>query len=492
MDGRAGTEVSGITPNQKVVRGVPTGSACTTIYDAHKLGISIHLVNDEIIDVQRLDDRFELFSKGSRPITTRQVVLANGDFPKSIFREMAHLPGYLGSPWPLQKLDRIPVDATISVVSTSHTAVDIAPRLFENGHRGKITLFSRNGRLPKVKGPSPSLAVFRNQYILHKLARELEQDTRNAFDRILTTLASELEQIKWLHRFNLEQLDGPIHEMEADIADAENGNIGWLALLHATGPVLERYWNCLSLEDQTNFNEKYAGVWYTYRNAMPLRNAKEIHAFFQTGQLEVVSARTVTWDGSSFIVPGGEAKVRSDFLLEAAGLEYNPRLLKSPLMHQLLDSRLLKPHWTGVVSVDFWTLEVTKNFYVIGSLTRGVHFNTNSVRRIAAVRVADNILGNRICRPQHVALFVGSLSAYFDILPRILPRLFNNNHMPFVFLTAPIAKSLSAFNGQGAHIRFSEIQDLYGIFAAEIGNASSSLSDILTCYHLDIGVGIDM
>jgi uncharacterized NAD(P)/FAD-binding protein YdhS len=469
-----------------------------TIHAADRLGIMVRIVNDEAVDVRRLDNRFEVILKDSDPIMARQVVLAIGDFSKLIYPEMALFPGYIGTPWPLTKLDCIPPDAPVAVVGTSLTAIDITLRLAENGHRGKIYLFSRHGRLPKVKGKATTLSVFRNQYILRKLARDLEQDTSNAFDTITRTIAAELVKIECLHRFSLQSVAEPIKELESGIADAIDGNVGWLAILHATASVLERYWNCLSLEEQKIFNEKYTSTWYTYRNAMPLQNAKSIYALMHTGQLEVLSAPRATWNGSSFVVPTQKGNISTSFLVEAAGMEYDPRLIDSTLLHRLLDSKLLRPHAAGGVSVDFWTLEATKNLFAIGSLTRGVHFYTNSVRRIAAhaERVADTIVGNSVCRPQHVAIFPGSLNAFFNIIPMIVPHFLSNDHFPFVFLTQPIVESLHMVEKDGSGFQHkvivSDLQDRYGIFVIETNMASPALVETLKSHHIDIGFGIDM
>ncbi|KAB8237603.1 FAD/NAD(P)-binding protein [Aspergillus alliaceus] len=493
-----GQEYRGSPPTRERFGEYLQDQLAQTVHAADKLGIEVRIIKDETVDVVDLDGRYEVILKDSSPIVSRQVVLAIGDFPKQIYSKMSHFPGYLGAPWPLQKLNRISPDATVAVVGTSLTAVDIALRLAENGHRGKICLFSRNGRLPKVKGPSPALAVFRNQHILHKLARDLEQNPHNAFETIITTMAAELEKINWLHRFSMKQLNGPKSELEADIAAAENGHMEWLAVLHATGTVLERYWNALSLEERTTFNEKYASVWYLYRNAMPLHNGKQLHALMLAGQLQVLSKPTVSWDGDYFVVKSGEETIQSSFLVEACGLEHNPYAIESPLLHRLMDSKLLRPHEAGGVSVDFWTLEATKNFHVIGSLTRGVHFYTNSVRRIAAhaERVADTIIGNRVCRPQHVALFIGSLNAYLNVLPKLIPRLLDNNHVPFVFVTASVVKSLSAIerylNGSGPQVALPDLQSRYGVFTMEIDSSGPSLLKALKSSHIDVGLGVDI
>ena len=108
----------------------------------------------------------------------------------------------------------------------------------------------------------------------------------------------------------------------------------------------------------------------------------------------------------------------------------------TPLIKRLLSSKLITAHPVGGISVDFTTLEATKDGYVIGSVTRRVHFYCNAIdRNVAhAARIADHLVGESVRRPLHVAFFAGS-NLFSDLmLGELVPALIAQGRVPFIFL----------------------------------------------------------
>ena len=401
--------------------------------EAEQLGVLLRVINDEVLDIHQIDQGFELRLGNGAKLRAQNVVLAIGNFPGATHRELAGTPGYMQCPWPNSRLKDIPPEASVSILGSRLTAVDTAIFLAENGHRGSINFVSRSARLPKVQGKN---VPFARRYVLQSLARDVEESADGAFFKIVQGIRREIEGTMTVDWNKIATDPEPLPELISDIANAESGATPWQAILKSTASFVERYWNSFSLEDKKTFFKYFLSPWATYRAPMPLENAYKILALMESGQLRVLRGEKVRWNGSKFVISLEGTEVQSQFLIEATGQEFNPYRVDSPLLQRLLSSGLLKSHPAGGVEVDFSTLAARKGIYVVGEMTRGVHFFTNSIdRNIAhAARIADHLTGEQTRRPLHVAIFVGDDLFSHLMLSKLVPRLLMQGHLPFVFL----------------------------------------------------------
>lgn len=182
----------------------------------------------------------------------------------------------------------------------------------------------------------------------------------------------------------------------------------------------------MTLEEREDFLRDHMSKWLKYRHVIPVENARKILAFMEKRQLRVArSVSNARWDGDHFSVATNGADIRSKDFIEAAGQEYNPSSIESPLMKRLLTKSILAPHPAGGISVDFLTLSASPKIYVIGSMTRGTHFHTNAIDSNAnhASCIADYLTGPPPRRPLHLAFFVGSDLFSHLMLSKLVPRL---------------------------------------------------------------------
>ena len=150
--------------------------------DAKTLGIKFDIINDEARDLPGVGDIFELALFKGNVIRARKVVLSIGNFSATSHPELSPNDSYLKCPWPNEKLKVIPVDASISILGSRLTAIDVVNSLADNGHQGSITLISRSGRLPKVQGPR---AVYPRRYALYSLAKNIEAHPKKVLQRVM-------------------------------------------------------------------------------------------------------------------------------------------------------------------------------------------------------------------------------------------------------------------------------------------------------------------
>ncbi|MCJ1359224.1 MAG: hypothetical protein MMC33_009224 [Icmadophila ericetorum] len=488
----------------------------SAIKEAEQLGVLLRVINDEVLDMYQIDQGLELVLANGAKLRAHNVVLAIGNFPGATHRELAGTPGYMQCPWPNSRLRDIPPEASVSILGSRLTAVDTAIFLAENGHRGSINFVSRSARLPKVQGKN---LPFARRYVLQSLARDVEESADGAFIKVVQGIQREIESTMAVDWNKVATDPEPLPELISDIANAESGATPWQAILKSTASFVERYWNSFSLEEKKTFFKYFLRPWATYRAPMPLENAYKILALMESGQLQVLQGERVRWNGSKFVISVEGTEVQSQFLIEATGQEFNPYRIDSPLLQRLLSSGLLKSHPAGGVEVDFSTLAATKGLHIIGEMTRGVHFFTNSIdRNIAhAVRIADHLTGEPVRRPLHVALFVGDDLFSNLMLSKLVPHLIMQGHFPFVFL--PVRKigmksrsfdlrELSFFEREllqdyvipflgssfpqgAAALTVEQMKSSYGVLVERVHDVNDvSFVQLLRSHHIDVGISL--
>ncbi|MFL6245251.1 MAG: FAD/NAD(P)-binding protein [Thermoanaerobaculia bacterium] len=89
-----------------------------------------------------------------RTIDARSVVLALGNLPPSDPLHLDDPPAeYVRDPWAPGAAIGLAPDAPVLLIGSGLTAVDVAVALRHEGHRGRITMLSRHGRLPQAHAP---------------------------------------------------------------------------------------------------------------------------------------------------------------------------------------------------------------------------------------------------------------------------------------------------------------------------------------------------
>ena len=108
---------------------------------------------DDVVDVELTATGAHVRPARSEPVGADAVVLAMGIVPPRFPHGLIG-PGAedrcLANPWNAAGLARIEPSATVTLVGTGLSAVDVLLALQENGHRGPVHAVSRRGLLPHV------------------------------------------------------------------------------------------------------------------------------------------------------------------------------------------------------------------------------------------------------------------------------------------------------------------------------------------------------
>ncbi|MBC5773692.1 FAD/NAD(P)-binding protein [Pontibacter sp. KCTC 32443] len=277
-------------------------------------------VYDEAISVKRKANCFQVDFRDHESIKADKVVLALGNFPP------AQLPipdaafyqssKYVASPWAAKGLADLPVDASLLLIGSSLTMVDLVGSLKAQGHKGKIYVISRHGLLPQP------FDVYTPSY--HKLNLPIHSD--------LSVIA--------LFRF-----------FRKEIKKAEEQGYTWRSVLDAMRPDIPAIWQALPLTEKKRFLRHVRPYWETHRHRMPASSATLINGLQQQGQLEVIAATILNMvdEGEHACITLKKRKytatsqIKVSRVINCTGPQSDFTKIQMPLVQQLLEEGLIKP-----------------------------------------------------------------------------------------------------------------------------------------------------
>lgn len=348
-------------------------------------------------------------------------MLAIGHLESNQYQEFLGHEHYYPSPWPFKNkaITTIPKDKTVAIAGTRLTAIDAVFTLVDNGHTGPITLLSRSGLLPSVRG---KLAPYTCKFLTLEKIQELtgNQTRLLALDELAELLWQELEfaEGKKLDRALILNPDTtPLAWLESEIQAAEDEKLRpWQLVLESLYPIIPTLWNALSLTAKKEFIRDYYSIWTVYVAAFPLENAKKALSLLQSGQVTVTSGvDTITFNqeknGFEVYLNGSHTPTEVDYFIKATGMGHDITQADSPLLKNLLQQGLIRPHPIGGIDVDFKKLRVIDkenhshdNLFVIGDQTWGVCLETADLgQTVSAITRVINALMATLIQQKELA-----------------------------------------------------------------------------------------
>ncbi|MFF1448630.1 FAD/NAD(P)-binding protein [Streptomyces sp. NPDC058274] len=411
--GAALDEASGTFPARSTF-GTYLGTQFTTaVRRLRALGTRVEVVHDEVVNLLAApDEPIQLLTRDRQTWAVGRLVLAMGAPPQPDLYNLEGTPGYHRDPFPLNRLVRsVPADASVAVLGTGLTAVDIAVALTDAGLRRPLHLLSRTGMLPRVRAELPAvrpvhftaehlarLAAARGGLELHDLAELLQRDAEG-----LPPLADVLERAR--------RCDDPAGALRRQLAGADADIAAWQQVLAATNPAVETAWRLLNPAARRLLHERYHRPLMNLRNPMPRVNAHKLSALLDSGALRVsgglrhVGAYS---DGTHYAVlsEGNRAEPdpyiqEFDVVISAIGPDPGVDGLRAmPLTAALINQGLATPHRFGGVAVtdDHELISAAgtpdPRIHALGNLTAGSFYYTSSMEMVArqAERMARLLL----------------------------------------------------------------------------------------------------
>jgi uncharacterized NAD(P)/FAD-binding protein YdhS len=359
-----------------------------------QLGVQLVHVRGEATEINRLNgNQHIVVTNTSLKIVADHVVMCCGNLQSNEYKNYERFEGFHASPYPIRKLARSAhKKKNIAILGARLSAIDVALGLANAGYDGQMTMFSRSGYFPSVRGTQGryqakimTLNTLQEHHRKHgKLSLSQLVDWTMQELALAGEAAVRLEDIP-----PAPPLDIRAYFM-AEIAAAASPR-PWQAVLYATNSIIDFAWQILDETDKDYFLKHYSAAWMSYRVSIPVENAQKIVTLADSGQLTFESGSVGVnrkTDGKyQLMLKSGSGETQEldyDMVVGAFGSPRDPYLLDSKLVNSLLTTGLARAHKHGGLDVEPTTGQMidqygrtVPNIFVIGELTSGVHFFTS-------------------------------------------------------------------------------------------------------------------
>lgn len=356
--------------------------------------VRIIQIDAEAKDVALVGNSYVTKTDCSLSLTSDYVFFFCGTLPAKPSDCASKSDRILSNPYPVSDLRyKIPSEAHVGIVGARLSCIDAVIGLIENGHRGKISIHSRSGYFPSVRGTqgriTPKLLTashidawvsLKGKLKLRDIVQLVMQEISLISDHVIHTA------------FQLPTPPSDLHAYLTDEIHLAQEARPWQAVLYSTNVIIDKLWFALDDEDKAEFLNKYFSAFMSYRVSIPVENAKKILSYLESGQLSF-HAGDIDVSLSADDLPMISSKSNSDatpktfdYLIEATGSPRSVHELDSDLIGNLLERGVAAPHKFGGIVVDPLTYQIVntsgianRSLYAIGELTTGTFFFTSAL-----------------------------------------------------------------------------------------------------------------
>lgn len=324
----------------------------------------LRIVTGDVTALREQAEGVEVQVDGSPVLPARAAVLATGHRPPS-----ADSGAYRGNPWREEVLDDLAPEATILLIGTSLTMIDLLVSLMERGHTGSIVAVSRRGLVPHSHPPAPIPSP--------------DVDTKDLFA-------------------------GALSERTARFRSKLRRGLVWAGLMQVLRPANNELWHGLDLDQRRRFLRHLRPWWDIHRHRVAPQVGRIIEAARARGQLSILAARIAIDRATDRAVEvtivrrGAAAAERRIFdrVIDCRGPrnEVDERL---PLHAQMVKAGLMRrdPLEQGLDVGDNDTLigrdgSPSRRLFALGPPTRGRYTEIVAIPdiRLQAARMAENLV----------------------------------------------------------------------------------------------------
>ncbi len=207
----------------------------------------LQIIRGDVVAIRHERDGVEVDVQGDAPLRARKAVLATGHRPPS-----KDSGAYHGNPWRDEAIAGLAPDASVLLIGTSLTMIDVLISLLEHGHKGPIVALSRRGLVPHHHPPAPIPTP--------------DADTTDLF-------AGSLSQRTARFRAKL------------------RAGLGWPGLMQLLRPYNNELWHGLDLDQRRRFLRHLRPWWDIHRHRVAPQIGEQIDAARERGQLSIVAGR---------------------------------------------------------------------------------------------------------------------------------------------------------------------------------------------------------
>ncbi|RIP34017.1 pyridine nucleotide-disulfide oxidoreductase [Staphylococcus gallinarum] len=310
-------------------------------------------------------------------------------------------PGFIHTPYPTYNtLNNVKVTDNIAIVGTGLASLDAIRYVTEHHFNLPVTVASRKGELPSVRGEMPEITF---QYITPEKFNELKannfgnvplDDAMILFFKECAKYEIPVEEL--VHR----KMGIAIEDLKYDLEHAEV--LGkFQSLLELIKENFNWIWNSFNRKDQERFLQKYQPILKANSNPMPPRTAKLLIELIENEHIKICDGLTnIEYKNHQFQVTFSNGNSEAfDVVINATGSKTQLEDLDSDdqLIINLENRQVIQGHPLGGIQIVAETNQVIsprygtlQNMFALGQLTNGINQSRNGVTMI--VRQASGII----------------------------------------------------------------------------------------------------
>lgn len=318
------------------------------------------------------------------------VHLCIGNLPYKDPYNLIDHPNFIFNPFPMERnMDSIPDGSRVGVLGTGLTSIDIFRYCEYNRPDLMLSFFSNSGRFKSIGGKSEHIEY---KFFTKENIKNRKENNKGfiPLETFINWFKKEIEnQNLSLEMDLINEPFGSKTNMEEDLKDLDK--IGVLqSILLDLNPLLTDLWMALTETDKQAFLENYHGQWDKLRSSIPTESGRELILAWEKNKIKVFGKLTdiIKKENSFEFILKDNNSQHIDYIINAIGTEKNVsfRMQSIPLIHQLLNERILQPEAFGGIQVSLPELStisqkygIIHNLKVHGELISGIQFGNNSV-----------------------------------------------------------------------------------------------------------------
>ncbi|MCC5634430.1 FAD/NAD(P)-binding protein [Nostoc sp. CHAB 5844] len=338
--------------------------------------VRLERLSDEVVGIEPEGKAAMISVRSNRCFTADKVVLALGNSPftaPDIHHADTNNDSYRRNAWSADALADLDPDASVLLIGTGLTMVDMVLSLHDRQHRGKIYAVSRRGLFPQKHQAAQPYANF------------------------LTLETSPTTACGWLRRLRT----------EVEVATAQGYD--WRAVIDSLRPISQKIWQKLPTVEKQRFLRHLTPYWDVHRHRIAQQVADVMTEMLDSGQLIIAAGRIREYqtlpDGVGVTI--SERKTQTNTVLHVqrvvncTGVAADYRRESHPLIANLRSQKLIRPNAIGLgLDTDahgaLYTADeqVSSLLYTLGTPRKGDLWETIAVPelRLQAQELAQTLL----------------------------------------------------------------------------------------------------
>ncbi|WP_271397892.1 FAD/NAD(P)-binding protein [Salinicoccus roseus] len=291
--------------------------------------------------------------------------------------------GYIYDPYPLDEGLSAVDDDRIGIVGSGLSAIDCIRYLLIERGVPEVHAFSRSGDMPSVRGTPTDVEL---SHFTYEELESLKVNDEISLESIKEIFKKELAH-QGVDEALLDRRTGnTLADLRFDVSHLDEiGRLQYVII--SVNPIFSDVYQYLSRSDKVEFLDKYHPLIEENHSPMPLEVAEDLIKWAEAGQLHIVDGTRSIEKEDEFIVSTEEEEqyfIRT--LINATGPEKDVRQDDTGIIGALLNHQIIAPSEFGGILVDQKRHVISpktgtiENMFVLGSLTTGADYLSNSVQ----------------------------------------------------------------------------------------------------------------